>query len=98
MRIGRDCLGQVGCGVDMQRVGAIGRRWFSSSCGVRMGCGEGDRDDFGEDPSGGPEGILAAQARILARSLGVGWEWYTTLRSLPTLERVCREERVGLSG
>lgn len=26
VRMGRDCLGHVGCGVDMQRVGATGRR------------------------------------------------------------------------
>lgn len=83
VRIGRDCFGHVGCGVDMHIVGAIGRRWFSSSCGVRMGCGDGQREEAREDwgdekPSEALDGILAAQASMPARSPPVEGAAFTT--------------------
>lgn len=74
VRMGREGCGHAGCGVDMQSEGATGRRWLRRSLGVRMGGGDGAREDARETsddkvPSEDPEGIAAAQAWMPALSL-----------------------------
>lgn len=68
VRMGREGRGRAGCGVDMQRVGGMGR-WGRRRRAGRRGAGgaawrgeeEGDGAEEGA-PAGAPEGMSAAQA------------------------------------